>query len=757
MNSDEKLRQLSEQVRQLQLQQELLNKELSKVQQELLHFGRGDSAYAKATADEGRQDESIPTHAKNWEFEESGYAEATAEGSANTGAMADWSASAKASADWEKFLGENLLNKIGIAITILGVAIGSKYAIDHDLISPVMRIIVGYLFAGGLFGIGLALKNKYTNYSAVLVSGSLTMAYFLTYFSFSYYDMMGQLPAFVLMVALTGFTVWIALWYNQVVIALIGMIGAYAVPILLSDGSGKIQILLSYMTIVNIGILWIAFKRNWMPLLYSSFGLSWMIFLSWFIPDFSESKLAFTLIFSIVFFFIFYAAILANRMLGERKVDTPHLVLILINSFVAYGIGVGALYRSNGYEDYTGLFTLLYAALHLSVVLTICRNKEIEAKLSYLAWGLVFIFMTLTIPVQFDGSWVTLLWILEGLLLFWIARTKRAREYEFTSLVVSALALYSLFVSWPSMHEGDGIMWPFLGSGFILNSLVIAGFGGLILVDRRYPQSLLPAMEKSLPRMLSVGITVLLYFHFLNEIGYVFDYAELSQHRPEEIPDNISVNLYKNLSQMLYTVGFVYLVTLTLTKQNENRYKLVLCMLNAIVSLVFLCGGLLILSELREGWLINQSTAGTLDVLIRYPAIALFGLMVHAAYRYLGQGATEVREREALLLVVHAMAVWVLSSELLNILDLAGSKNTYKLGLSILWATYSFLLIFRGIKQKQRFIRIAAFALFGITIVKLFVYDLTTLSTISKTIVFVALGLILLASSFLYNKFRESI
>ena len=36
--------------------------------------------------------------------------------------------------DLEKFIGENLINKIGIAITIIGVAIGAKYSIDHDLI-----------------------------------------------------------------------------------------------------------------------------------------------------------------------------------------------------------------------------------------------------------------------------------------------------------------------------------------------------------------------------------------------------------------------------------------------------------------------------------------------------------------------------------------------------------------------------------------------------------------------------------------------
>jgi len=47
----------------------------------------------------------------------------------------------KSKSDLEKFIGENLINKIGIAITVIGVSIGAKYSIENDLISPLTRII----------------------------------------------------------------------------------------------------------------------------------------------------------------------------------------------------------------------------------------------------------------------------------------------------------------------------------------------------------------------------------------------------------------------------------------------------------------------------------------------------------------------------------------------------------------------------------------------------------------------------------------
>ena len=41
--------------------------------------------------------------------------------------------------DWERFIGENLFSKIGIAIILIGVFIGVKYSIDHNLISPILQ------------------------------------------------------------------------------------------------------------------------------------------------------------------------------------------------------------------------------------------------------------------------------------------------------------------------------------------------------------------------------------------------------------------------------------------------------------------------------------------------------------------------------------------------------------------------------------------------------------------------------------------
>ncbi|MCU0404442.1 MAG: DUF2339 domain-containing protein, partial [Chitinophagaceae bacterium] len=108
-------------------------------------------------------------------------------------------------------------------------------------------------------------------------------------------------------------------------------------------------------------------------------------------------------------------------------------------------------------------------------------------------------------------------------------------------------------------------------------------------------------------------------------------------------------------------------------------------------------------------------------------------------------------------LLFHLTVLNILSHELITWLKINNYTGFDKLSLSICWGVYSLLLIGLGIFKNKKHLRIAAIVLFAITLVKLFFYDLAKLSTISKTIVFISLGLLMLTISFLYNKYKTKI
>ena len=131
--------------------------------------------------------------------------------------------------------------------------------------------------------------------------------------------------------------------------------------------------------------------------------------------------------------------------------------------------------------------------------------------------------------------------------------------------------------------------------------------------------------------------------------------------------------------------------------------------------------------------------------------------MLYSCYKYTRQEFLSIDLRVHFDLVLHISVAWVLSTELVTWMNMEGSTQSYKLGLSILWGVYSLLLISLGIWKKKKHLRIGAIALFAATLAKLFFYDLKELDTISKTIVFVSLGVLLLIISFLYNKYTNII
>jgi uncharacterized membrane protein len=180
--------------------------------------------------------------------------------------------------------------------------------------------------------------------------------------------------------------------------------------------------------------------------------------------------------------------------------------------------------------------------------------------------------------------------------------------------------------------------------------------------------------------------------------------------------------------------------------------------ISTIVLGVFLTVGLYTLGELRESYLSQDLSAyyyrGGFHVGIRYVSFVFVGLMLFSIYRHLREKYLQLDYKMEFDLLLHITVLTIISNELINWLEIYQTGQSYKLGLSILFGVYALLLVILGIWKKKTHLRIAAFVLFAATLLKLLFYDLTYLSTISKTIVFVILGILLLIISFLYNKYK---
>jgi len=104
----------------------------------------------------------------------------------------------------------------------------------------------------------------------------------------------------------------------------------------------------------------------------------------------------------------------------------------------------------------------------------------------------------------------------------------------------------------------------------------------------------------------------------------------------------------------------------------------------------------------------------------------------------------------------NAVAVWGLSEEVWRILGTASGgldpRLARQLGLSLLWTLSGSLLIAVGVKKRSKALRWQGLLLIGLTIAKVFLFDLSFLERGYRIVSFVVLGLVLLLLSFFYQR-----
>jgi hypothetical protein len=682
----------------------------------------------------------------------------------------------------EEFIGTNLLNKIGIAVLVVGIGFGAKYSIDHDLINPLTRIVLGYVAGAILIGFAIRLKKAHENFSAVLLSGGMAVFYFITFAAYDFYQLIPQAMAFVLMVIFTAFTVFAALQFNMEVIGIIGLVGAYAVPFLLSNGSGRVVILFSYIVIINTGILILAFKKYWKRLYYLAFVLTWLTFAVWFTEKFNENEHVWiSLGFGTVFFLMFYTTFLAYKLIRKEPLSKLDLAFMLLNSFVSYSYGYMTIDLLKGGDEYLGLFTLFAAIVHFTACVIVYKQQSQFKDIFYFLAGMVLVFLTLAVPVQLEGNWVTIVWAFEAALLFWIGRTKQFPVYEKLSYPLVLLAFGSLVHDWDQAYPTEYSyiydrtlphITILLNVHFLTSILVIAAFGFVVWLSRKkqYPSPLQTNIVAT--RAFGWGLPVLLlftlYVAIFKEIETFWNQAYSLSRIPvrseySDVYDQFDQDLLRFRTLWLINFSAIFGLFLSLAQMRlvKERSLMIVCLcFNAFVVLAFLTAGLYELSFLRETYLndsVNRFYVRDLNhIFIRYIGILLIVPLMIVNYRFTLDNFFTGVMRQTERVLMHAAILILLSSELVHWLEMARIENSFKLSLSILWGAYALFLIVLGLWKDLKFIRLAAIVLFAVTLIKLFAYDMEDMSTIAKTIVMMILGVLLLTASFLYNKYKRS-
>ncbi len=244
----------------------------------------------------------------------------------------------RARIDWERLFGVRAAAVLGgIALALAGLLF-FKYSIEHGLIPPWLRVVLGTLVgAGSIAASEWSLRRRYGTTANALAGAGAVVLYATFWAASVRYGLIGLAPSFVLMAAVTAACCTLAARHNAMVIALLGLAGGFATPLLLSSGSDRPIGLFGYVLLLDIALLFLAQRCRWPVLALVSLAATVAYEALWIAermgPDRLELGLAILGLFAILFAAAGRAAAPEER---ARWQTTQAAAVLLPFAFVFY-------------------------------------------------------------------------------------------------------------------------------------------------------------------------------------------------------------------------------------------------------------------------------------------------------------------------------------------------------------------------------------------------------------------------------------
>jgi uncharacterized membrane protein len=164
----------------------------------------------------------------------------------------------------EAFMGVKLFAWLGGLALFLGIAFFVKYSFEHNLITPAMRVAIGAATGVGLIVGGLLIpRPKFAVTAQTLCATGIVSLYGVTFGAYSLYHFVGLIPAFAIMAGITAAAFLLAVRMNAQVVAILGLLGGFLTPIVLSTGENNPVGLFTYLAVLDAGLMAVALRQRW--------------------------------------------------------------------------------------------------------------------------------------------------------------------------------------------------------------------------------------------------------------------------------------------------------------------------------------------------------------------------------------------------------------------------------------------------------------------------------------------------------------
>lgn len=655
----------------------------------------------------------------------------------------------------------NWLVRVGVLIVVIGVGFFLDYSSTRGWLGPLGKVSIALLTGSALLFTGIRLLDrKYHLIAQGLLGAGLATWYAAIFAAANMYEIVGVTMAFALMAAVTAGAGFMAVKFNSILVAILGIIGGYGTPVMLSTGDANFVGLYSYMLLLGIGVLGIARYRNWHLLNALAFLATYGLVAASLDSGYAVENFWEVLPFLVAFFVLFSTVIFIFQVWNAQSATLIELIMLILNAALFFGFSF-ALVREALSQEWCAGITLGLAAFYIVHLYVFMQRKIRDRGLSLGFIALAAFFLIVTLPLILSDQWLTFCWSLQALVLLWLAGKLSSRFLRYVAyglyLIVFArffaLDMHSTFAQ--GVPQGTTLL-----AYLQMFAVRLISFGAPVLsvalamrlihkpVEKDKEISLEPendikplfGEQKPLLIAAAVGFAMLfLYLHLEINRTLLFLYA------PLRLP----------MLSLLW-VGASYMLVLLFL---HLRHIAILAL-----ALLFVAGAL--------------AKLFLVDIVFWDVSVEHFRYAVTDAYSWLDAGMRLLDFGVILAFLVYGFRLLQGQQKEINIArQLFGYGSIILLlvyttlevnsffahfvpglragALSVYWGIFALALVTGGLLKRVRPLRLSGLGLFVLVALKIFFSDLALLDPLYKIIAFILLGGVLLAGAFVYLRFQD--
>lgn len=629
------------------------------------------------------------------------------------------------------FLQQNALTIAGIFTLVLGIGYFVKYAIDKNWIGEVSRAGIGFTAGAGIIALGHFLRKNYTVFASIITGGGIAILYFTTTIAFREYHLFSQTAAFSITCFITLISISLSYYYKSEILIIFSLFGGFLAPLMISDGQSNYPFLFIYITVINLGMLAVAYLKEWKSIGWIAFVFTNIYLFYWTI----EKTEIITVYFYIVSYIIFYAFALYNYFRKGVLFQWDILMLVLIN-FTSI-IGTVYIFKQLQYDPVI-LFPVGFTLINAILLYREYTEKRSGINHSVFS-GITISLLTLAVALQFKTHLITSAWAVEATLLLFIWKKTNLHVFRIFFYILFPLVIIAQLMTWAEYIDAKNLHIIFNPLFLTSSVTVFTTFVNLTLLKK------LPEKREQENSFFENAFTLVSY-----TIIYIALLLELIYH----ISEKPLITVFS--IAMLFSIYYIFII-LIFRKKLEISSTLQTVLLYIFLSLIVFD------TTIAGTGIIHDIVAKQTDPGLYF----LYGLylapLIFTTVKILPDSEFfRIRTSSWLLATAIVIAVSMefyhlyIVSFAENISEIAILREHFSLlYLPIIWAVLASIFIYKGLKSNAQEYSQAGFALLIVTILKLYLYDVWEMDNVSRIIAFIILGIILLLSSFLFQRLKN--